>query len=643
MPRPLRNIAARLPSPDPGQADDSMTRPRALGSLFAAGSILGGLSLALPHGPDLNEAVLAVNVAVAGVVGLGLWLVRWPLPPWAEQALLAVGSVLIGVAVWFSGEGESSYAIFYIWVGIYAFYFLGAPVALLQTGWAGITYAAVLTLGPDAQDPAARWLITMGTVVVSGFVIAQLSGQVRRRAAEAEERAERQREAEARTRAIIETAHDAFVQIDDTGRILDWNRQAEATFGFSRREALGSPLFDLLVPERFRDDYEEVLKRFRETGSAPLLNRPLELLAVHRDGHEFLAEVTIAPLRAGDRYTFNAFARDITDRKRAERQVHEQLEDLSVVARVARDLASVTDAQAARAAICDAALDVSAAKVAILYEPAADGRELVSTSIVGARLPRIRLPFAGERSGAGVAFTSGQPFFVADLAGHPAVTQNIVLELEVRSALWQPVLRNGVSIGVLTAAWAERVDELSERVTSLMALLAAEAAVAIERADLLTRLEAVARTDDLTGLSNRRAWDEELPRELARSERDERPVCVAMLDLDRFKHYNDEHGHQAGDRLLKQLAAEWRDMLRPTDVMARYGGEEFVVLLPNCPLEEALDVVERLRETIPADQSCSAGIASWDGREAPESLVSRADGALYRAKREGRNRSVSAG
>jgi diguanylate cyclase (GGDEF)-like protein len=152
----------------------------------------------------------------------------------------------------------------------------------------------------------------------------------------------------------------------------------------------------------------------------------------------------------------------------------------------------------------------------------------------------------------------------------------------------------------------------------------------------------VARTDDLTGLSNRRAWDEQLPRELARAKRDERPVCVAMVDLDRFKEYNDEHGHQAGDRLLKQIAAIWRDVLRPTDVLARYGGEEFIVLLPNCPLDRAIEVIERLRGIIPEAETCSAGVACWDRLEGAEALVNRADDALYRAKREGRDRVVSA-
>ena len=112
-----------------------------------------------------------------------------------------------------------------------------------------------------------------------------------------------------------------------------------------------------------------------------------------------------------------------------------------------------------------------------------------------------------------------------------------------------------------------------------MRMLAAETAMALERSDLLARLEESARTDDLTGLLNRRAWEEELPREMARARRQQHPLCVAMLDLDFFKNYNDERGHQAGDRLLKQSAAAWVAELRASDTLARYGGEEFTVVL----------------------------------------------------------------
>ena len=150
----------------------------------------------------------------------------------------------------------------------------------------------------------------------------------------------------------------------------------------------------------------------------------------------------------------------------------------------------------------------------------------------------------------------------------------------------------------------------------------------------------LARTDSLTGVANRRAWDEELPRELARSSRSRQPVCVALLDLDHFKAYNDEYGHQAGDRLLKAAAAAWEGRLRKTDLLARYGGEEFAILLPDCALGDAMEIAERLRTAQP-EVTCSIGVADWDGREDIGRLVARADRALYAAKAGGRDRCVA--
>ena len=168
-------------------------------------------------------------------------------------------------------------------------------------------------------------------------------------------------------------------------------------------------------------------------------------------------------------------------------------------------------------------------------------------------------------------------------------------------------------------------------------------AVAIRRlvTELRRRVEELSRlslTDQLTGCSNRRAWDEELRRELARSRRDRTVPCVAILDLDRFKAFNDMRGHVEGDGLLQRTAAEWRTALRESDVLARYGGEEFAVLLRDCRLEDALLIVERLRARVTDEQTVSAGVARWDGVETHESLVERADRALYAAKLAGRDR-----
>ena len=161
-----------------------------------------------------------------------------------------------------------------------------------------------------------------------------------------------------------------------------------------------------------------------------------------------------------------------------------------------------------------------------------------------------------------------------------------------------------------------------------------------ERAEAEVRR--LAAFDSLTGIYNRRSWDEQLARELARASRERRPLSVVMIDLDHFKRFNDEHGHPAGDRLLAEAAAGWRKAIRATDVLARYGGEEFCLALPDCSPSDAVALVDRFRTVIPMGQTCSAGVACWDGKESGSSLVARADRALYQAKTEGRNRAVVA-
>jgi diguanylate cyclase (GGDEF)-like protein/PAS domain S-box-containing protein len=163
-----------------------------------------------------------------------------------------------------------------------------------------------------------------------------------------------------------------------------------------------------------------------------------------------------------------------------------------------------------------------------------------------------------------------------------------------------------------------------------------------QQAEMLAAAKESARIDSLTALPNRRGWDEALSRELARARREKSTFCVALLDLDRFKDFNDAHGHGAGDRLLRRAGAAWKLALRQSDLLARYGGEEFAVLLPACGLEEATLVIERLRDVTPEGETVSAGVAEWNGYEAAEALIDRADLALYDAKRGGRDRTAAA-
>ncbi len=159
-----------------------------------------------------------------------------------------------------------------------------------------------------------------------------------------------------------------------------------------------------------------------------------------------------------------------------------------------------------------------------------------------------------------------------------------------------------------------------------------------------------AKVDSLTGLHNRRWLDRTLARLAKRAEGSDQPLSLIMIDADHFKNYNDTHGHPAGDRALHAIATAVLANVRPNDVAARYGGEEFVVLLPDTGLRKALDVAERLRESVMSsvimaddgsrlpDVTVSVGVATASNGEPVTALLAASDAALYRSKQLGRNR-----
>jgi two-component system, cell cycle response regulator len=166
-------------------------------------------------------------------------------------------------------------------------------------------------------------------------------------------------------------------------------------------------------------------------------------------------------------------------------------------------------------------------------------------------------------------------------------------------------------------------------------------------------LEQLSISDGLTGLYNHRHLHEILADEYERSRRTEESMSVVMLDLDRFKEVNDTHGHQAGDRVLEELAAILRECAREIDKLGRYGGEEFMAILPDSDPEAGAIFAERVRELVenqqfdiqadePLRMTISAGVASYPAHDAdsPRRLVHQADLALYSAKHSGRNRVV---
>jgi diguanylate cyclase (GGDEF)-like protein len=324
----------------------------------------------------------------------------------------------------------------------------------------------------------------------------------------------------------------------------------------------------------------------------------------------------------------DALVRRITSQRR---QAAEDAENLATVIDAMHRIFQQPTIEAARLDLCETALRVARADGAVLWEPHAEEGALLPVAAVGAELAAARLPLDGDPSDATQAYLSGEPSF-ATVSERPRGELDPARQGRVSRGLWQPVRRDDVTVAVLALYWVEPVAEPEKNVRATIVLLAAQAAIAIERAQLLSRLERIARTDELTGLPNRRAWREALPREMARAKRERCPLCVAMIDVDGLKQLNDTRGHHAGDQLLKQNAVAWSSALRPVDLLARHGGDEFAAILSGCHMEDAHALLERLVEATPDDRSFSAGVAEWDGVADADALMAVADARLYAAK-----------
>jgi diguanylate cyclase (GGDEF)-like protein len=307
--------------------------------------------------------------------------------------------------------------------------------------------------------------------------------------------------------------------------------------------------------------------------------------------------------------------------------------DLALVARLARGLSA---GEGARDHACASLLELSGADFVLLIEPG-EGRapSVVASAGLEGPVPTDVLADEGELLGA--IGERSEPTFIAEL---PA--GSVLGGLGATSALYEPLVLDRQPIGVFAVTYRSGRRRVGERTSSLLSMLAAEAALAIDREDLIARLDFMARRDELTGLVNRRVLRETLDAELSAAAGSGAPLALAILDLDCFKQVNDRLGHQAGDRLLRTAAAAWEAELRSGGTIGRYGGDEFVAILPGVGEEAAAAVTERLRAAVPDGATCSAGVAVWDGEASAAQLMAGADALLYAAKENGRDRTATA-
>ncbi|MDA8290595.1 MAG: diguanylate cyclase [Actinomycetota bacterium] len=362
----------------------------------------------------------------------------------------------------------------------------------------------------------------------------------------------------------------------------------------------------------------------REAAAVLVRARPLR----HRDGRVDGAVVSVVDVA------------QLAEQRRALERRTEQLEAVAAAAyAVQRD-------DDARRSVCEVTRQLTGAVAVSLFEP--DSPETLRCSAsTNERLVGLSVDL-GHPSVMATAYFRSVPVYVSESETRPDLDLEKLAEVEaltggaVTGASYVPLGTDRDFRGLLVVTYSSSAGSSPEEDLAALSVLAAQAGIAVEREDMVTSLRSEATTDSLTELGNRRSWDRALSRAIDRARRSGTALTAAMLDLDHFKQYNDRHGHLAGDELLRSASAAWRAELRPGDVICRTGGEEFAVILPDCDLDDARLVVDRLRSVTPSGETCSAGVAALEPGDDPASLMVRVDSLLYEAKRDGRNRTAVA-
>ncbi len=273
---------------------------------------------------------------------------------------------------------------------------------------------------------------------------------------------------------------------------------------------------------------------------------------------------------------------------------------------------------------------------------------LLAKAAYGVRAERMKLlSFQVGEGVAGWVCEHGEPALIGDVSTDPRFVVLPDSRTAIVSMACVPLLARGARVGVMTATSGKKHAFHSGDV-ELLSFIAKTIALDVEN----IRLHRVSVTDPLTGAYNREFLQRRLPHEMDAARTRGEPLAVAMVDVDHFKSINDRFGHEVGDRVLAEVSRRLRRAIRKEDLLVRYGGEEFLVVLPRAGAERAAEIGERMRRKMQAEPIAavteaievrvSVGVAQHrrpaDSSETTTELVSRADQALYSAKRNGRNR-----
>jgi diguanylate cyclase (GGDEF)-like protein len=374
---------------------------------------------------------------------------------------------------------------------------------------------------------------------------------------------------------------------------------------------------------------------------------------------DHLIAILVLGKKQTGRYTLEdlAIIEDVTSRvavslekEYLSEQLKEREEELSVINNSSAILSSSLDIQKIFGSFIEElkkVVDVSWASIVLAEENnlhcvALSSKE-GSAYQVGDRVPL-------EGTGTGWVVTQKKSFIEPDISREMYFTTGKQFyQIGLRTMAYLPLIAKGRAIGSFIVA-SKLPNAYSQRHIKLLEQLASQIAMPLENSQLYAKAEKKARIDELTKLFNRRSLDEMIDNEIGRHSRYGGVFTLAILDLDSFKSFNDSYGHLSGDKLLREVGQVIKSAIRNVDYAFRYGGDEFAILLPQTNIEDALQVLERVREKIARGVdsgdihvTSSIGLASWpDDGISHTDIIAAADVTLYRAKRSGGNRSYCA-
>jgi diguanylate cyclase (GGDEF)-like protein len=275
----------------------------------------------------------------------------------------------------------------------------------------------------------------------------------------------------------------------------------------------------------------------------------------------------------------------------------------------------------------------------------ASRKRLLAKAAYGLRTERMHtLSFAVGEGVAGWVVEHGEPALISDVTKDARYIVLPANQTPIAALMCVPLLSRGERVGVVTAT-SDTIDAFDQDDLELVRFISTTIALDIEN----VRLHRVAVTDPLTGTYNREFLQQRLPSEIEAAVDRDRPLSLALVDIDHFKAVNDQYGHGVGDVVLAEVARRLRSAIRGGDLLVRYGGEEFIAVLPKADAGRAWEVGERMRQRV-CERAfdvgdglalllrVSVGVAQWRMGEKMPELIERADVALYGAKHRGRNR-----